>query len=226
MKSNNILTNLVRIIAITGLVLSCKGIAVKAIDLNKSEKTVSELKVDKKTEKLKSKNEDYRFWIKVEGTQIDYPVVQSEDNDFYIKRDFNKEESIAGTPFLDYRNNSLNDKNTIIYAHHMRNGSMFGELKKFKNEDFFNQNNKVTVEINGKVNTYEVFSVYVTAGTTDYLKVDFLDNEYQEYLNTAIEKSMYDSKVEVNKDDKIITFSTCSYEFEDARTVVHAKLVK
>ena len=226
MKSNNILTNLVRIIAIAGLVLSCKGIAVKAIDLNKSEKTVSELKVDKKTEKLKSKNEDYRFWLKVEGTQIDYPVVQAEDNDFYIKRDFNKEESIAGTPFLDYRNNSLNDKNTIIYAHHMRNGSMFGELKKFKSEDFFNQNNKVTVEINGKVNTYEVFSVYVTAGTTDYLKVDFLDNEYQEYLNNAIEKSMYDSKVEVNKDDKIITFSTCSYEFKDARTVVHAKLVK
>lgn len=226
MKLNNVITNLVRIIAIAGLVLSCKGIVVKAIDLKKSEQTVNELKIDTKTETLKSKNEDYRFWLKVEGTQIDYPVVQAEDNDFYLSRDFNKEESIAGTPFLDYRNDSLNDKNTILYAHHMKNGSMFGELKKFKDEDFFKSNKKVTIEMNGEINTYEVFSVYVTAGTTDYLKVDFFENEYEEYLNNAIEKSMYKSEVKVDKDDKIVTFSTCSYEFENARTVVHAKLVK
>ena len=226
MKFNKLITNIIRTIAIAGLVLGVKGVTVKASDSVESERTINELKVDTKTDTLKSKNEDYRFWLKVENTKIDYPVVQSTDNSFYLSKDFNKKDSISGTPFLDYRNDSLNDKNTILYAHHMKNGTMFGDLMKFKNEEFFNQNNMVTIEIDGQIRNYEVFSVYVTEATTDYLKTQFLEGEFSNYLNTALEKSIYKKDIDVNSEDNIITFSTCSYEFKNARTVVHAKLVK
>lgn len=225
MKLNNITTKIVRIIAIAVLILGCKGVTAKASDLKESEQTIAQLKLDTKTDTLKSKNEDYRFWLNVEDTRIDYPVVQSKDNNFYLNKNFYKEDNIAGTPFMDYRNDFLNDKNTILYAHHMKNGTMFGDLMKFKDEYFFNQNHKITIEMNGDINVFEVFSVYVTEATTDYLKVNFSENEYENYLNTAVKKSMFKSDVQVSKDDKIITFSTCSYEFKNARTVVHAKLV-
>ena len=99
------------------------------------------------------------------------------------------------------------------------------ELAK-KNKEFFNQNNMVTIEIDGQIRNYEVFSVYVTEATTDYLKTQFLEGEFSNYLNTALEKSIYKKDIDVNSEDSIITFSTCSYEFKNARTVVHAKLVK
>lgn len=223
MKLNKIIINLA-IIAI--LIFASSKIFSRFVELNKAEQTINNLKSYNKSEELKSINEDYRFWLTIGGTQIDYPVVQAEDNDFYLNKDFNKEESVSGMPFLDFRNNCLNDKNTIIYAHNMKNGSMFGELDKFKDENFFNENNQITIEVNNEINTYEVFSAYVEKGTIDYLKVEFSEDEYEEYINNAIEKSMHQSNVEVDVDDKIITLSTCSYEFENARFVVHAKLIK
>ena len=226
MKLNKIISNIITVASVTGLILGYKGLNVKASELKESEKTITELKVDTKAKTLKSKNEDYRFWLNIEGTQVDYPVVQSKDNSFYLSKDFNKENNIAGTPFLDYRNNSVNDKNTIVYAHHMKNGSMFGELKKFKKEKFFKENGTVTVNIDDETRLYEVFSVYVTSAETDYLKTQFSEGEYAKYLNTAIESSMYSKDIQVNEDDNIITFSTCSYEFDNARLVVHAKLIK
>lgn len=223
MKLNKVIINLA-MVAI--LVFASSKIFSRFVELNKAEQTISNLKSYNKSEELKSINEDYRFWLTIEGTQIDYPVVQSEDNDFYLNKDFNKEESVSGMPFLDFRNDYLNDKNTIIYAHNMKNGSMFGELDKFKDENFYNENNQITIEVNGEINTYEVFSAYVEEDTVDYLKVEFSEDEYEDYINNAIEKSMHQSDIEVNVKDKIITLSTCSYEFENARFVVHAKLVK
>ena len=223
MKLNKVIINLA-MVAI--LVFASSKIFSRFVELNKAEQTISNLKSCNKSEELKSINEDYRFWLTIEGTQIDYPVVQSEDNDFYLNKDFNKEESVSGMPFLDFRNDYLNDKNTIIYAHNMKNGSMFGELDKFKDENFYNENNQITIEVNGEINTYEVFSAYVEEDTVDYLKVEFSEDEYEDYINNAIEKSMHQSDIEVNVEDKIITLSTCSYEFENARFVVHAKLVK
>lgn len=226
MKLKKIIANIITVMSVAGLIFGCKGVAVKASELNKSEKTITELKTDTKVETLKSKNEDYRFWLNIEGTQVDYPVVQSADNSFYLSKDFNKEDNVAGTPFLDYRNNSIYDKNTIVYAHHMKNGSMFGELKKFKDEKFFQENGTVTVNVDNETRIYEVFSVYVTSAKTDYLKIQFSEGEYAEYLNQAIKSSIHRKNIEVNEGDNIITFSTCSYEFNNARLVVHAKLIK
>ena len=195
------------------------------IELAHAKDINSKLKVNSKSENLRLQNEDYRFWLTIEGTQIDNPVVQSDNNEFYLENDFEKNKNIAGTLFMDYRNNSLNDKNTIVYGHHMKDGSMFGELKKFRDKDFFNENNKIIINNDENISVYEVFSVYVTDNSTDYLKVSFNDELYSEYLQEAINKSIHKSNIDVNVDDKIITFSTCSYDFKDARLVVHAKLV-
>lgn len=88
-------------------------------------------------EKLKSINSEYKFWINIPNTEIDYPVVQSKDNEFYLKNNFYREEDIAGTIFIDCENDISNDKNLILYGHNMRNGSMFADINKFKEKDFF-----------------------------------------------------------------------------------------
>ncbi|AYE33762.1 class B sortase [Clostridium septicum] len=171
-------------------------------------------------------NNEYRFWIKVENTNIDYPVAQGKDNDYYINHDFNKNENISGAIFLDYRNNFINDLNTIVYGHHMRNETMFNNLVKFKDSNFFNENNKIKIIYDGKELEYKVFSVYVIDDKNNYLITNFNNNnEYNNYIKEIRDRSLYKNDVEVTDKDKIITLSTCSFEFEGARTVVHGKLI-
>lgn len=171
-------------------------------------------------------NNEYRFWIKVENTNIDYPVAQGKDNDYYINHDFNKNENISGAIFLDYRNNFINDLNTIVYGHHMRNETMFNNLVKFKDSNFFNENNNIKIIYDGKEIEYKVFSVYVIDDENNYLITNFNNsNEYNNYIKEIRDRSLYKNDVEVTDKDKIITLSTCSFEFEGARTVVHGKLI-
>ena len=92
-----------------------------------------------KYNKLIADNEDYRCWLKMDNTKIDYPVVQSNDNSYYLDRDFNKNHLAAGSIFMDFRNNFDSDKSVVIYGHNMRNGTMFGELDNFKKESFFKE---------------------------------------------------------------------------------------
>ena len=143
---------------------------------------------------------------------------------FYLEHNFSKEYSISGTLFVDYRNDINKDKNIIIYGHNMRNGTMFNELKKFKDEEFF-YNNYITIIKDNNEYKYEVFSVYALPENEITLKKDFVDeNEYLQYLNNLIEKSYYNKNIELNYDSNIITLITCSYEYNNARTIVHAKL--
>lgn len=99
---------------------------------------------NKTTLDLSDINKDYRGWIDIDGTNIDYPVLQAKDNSYYLKKDINKNYLPSGSIFLDYRNNRFEDSNTVIYGHYMRNNTMFGELKKFKDKKFFDKNNKYT----------------------------------------------------------------------------------
>ena len=176
-----------------------------------------------KSIELSKINPDYRAWIKVENTNIDYPVVQSEDNEYYLTHDFNKNYLASGSIFMDYRNDFENDKSVLIYGHHMRNKTMFGEVLNFKKEEFFKENNLITIEYKGKTYTYEVFSTFVADLSKDNLKISFDDDEdYQDYIDYLKDRSLFDSDIEVNSDDRIITLYTCSYEFEGARTLAHA----
>ena len=176
---------------------------------------------------LKARNEDFLLWIYIPGTNIDYPVVQGNNNEYYLTHDFNKNYLPSGSIFMDYRNNFEEDNIIIVYGHHMRNKTMFGELEKFKNEKFFNGNNLIRVEYKNTTYIYEVFSVYVAdLNNKDYLKVDFKDKKDKEdYLNYIKDRSLYNKDLVLTSDDNIITLYTCSYEFENARTIVHAKLI-
>lgn len=177
---------------------------------------------------LKAKNEDYVFWVSVDNTNINYPVVQTTNNSTYLKTGFNKKKSNSGTIFMDTLNNFMTDKNVVLYGHNMNNKTMFNNLNKFKEKSFFNKNNKIRIKNtnNGKVYTYEVFSVYHSDNNFDYNTVVFNENyTFEKYLEDIKARSMYKNNVEVTPRDRIITLSTCSYEFKGAKTSVHAKLV-
>ena len=179
-----------------------------------------------KYNKLIADNEDYRCWLKMDNTKIDYPVVQSNDNSYYLDRDFNKNYLAAGSIFMDFRNDFDNDKSVVIYGHNMRNDTMFGELDNFKKESFFNENNKFKIEYKDKTYTYEVFSVYIGDASENFVEVEFdSDEDYIDYLNRIKSKSLFKSDIEVSNNDKIVTLYTCSYEFDGARTVVNGKLI-
>lgn len=173
-------------------------------------------------------NSDTKGWLQVNGTNINYPFVQTTDNDYYLKRDFNKKKNSAGWVYLDYRNNinSL-DQNTIIYAHGRLNGTMFGSLKNIFDSDWFEDTNNHVIKLSTEnENTlWQVFSVYHIPTTSDYLKINFDNgNEFLDFVNMLEARSQYDFNVEFNENDKILTLSTC-YNDEE-RVVLHAKLIK
>lgn len=173
-------------------------------------------------------NEDYRGWITIENTNIDYPILQGEDNDYYLSRDINKEYLKSGSIFLDYRNNNFDDKNTVIYGHSMRNGTMFGQLKYFKESGALDENKYIYIlSPEGKTLKYEIFSVYTSDINDNYIETSFnSDEEYKEFLDKICEKSLFPVNIDISTEDKILTLSTCSYEYENARTVIHGKLIE
>ena len=145
----------------------------------------------------------------------------------YLYKDINNEYIVSGSIFMNYLNNGFDDQNTVLFGHNMKNGTMFANLKKYKEEDFFYNNNDIEIELsNGQYLKYKVFSVYITDINDNYTKTSFEDkDEYKEFLERIKNKSIYKSDISVNENDKIITLSTCSYEFDDARLVVTGKLI-
>lgn len=184
--------------------------------------------IDVNFDELKTINSDTVGWLRVEGTNINYPFVQTSDNNYYLKRDFKKKYSNAGWVFMDYRNKLSNlDRNTIIYAHGRVDGTMFGSLKNIFSSNWYQNKNNYIVKMSTEYNNsmWQVFSVYIIPETSDYLKIDFKDDyEYIEFLYMLQGRSEYEFDVELNKEDKILTLSTCYKENE--RVVLHAKLIK
>ncbi|MGX4601699.1 class B sortase [Faecalimicrobium sp. JNUCC 81] len=223
---------IINVVLIIALVISSYKIITKINDYIKADKVYKEIKNIKEKENkgvidLSDINKDYRGWITIKNTNIDYPIVQSEDNSYYLNKDINKNYLPSGSIFLDFRNQMFNDKNTVIYGHYMKNQTMFGQLKNYKKEDFFNENKVISISTpNGDNLQYEIFSVYVTNSKDDYIKTMFEDDlEYEGFINDIINKSIFKSNTNITTKDKILTLSTCSYEFENARMVVHAKLL-
>lgn len=174
------------------------------------------------TNKLSKLNSDYKFWITVEGTNIDYPVVQGSNNDFYLNHDFNKNYLSSGSIFLDYRNNFETDFNSVIYGHHMRNYTMFGQLEKFKDEEFFDNNKDIILTTENSIYHYEIFAIGVYDANYNYNKTYFKDeNDKSNFLNEVTNKAMYIRNIP-SSNSQIITLSTCSYEYDNARIAVFA----
>lgn len=181
-------------------------------------------------DQLLEQNEDVVGWITIDGTQIDYPILQADNNMDYLTQNYNGDESRAGSIFLDYRNGiTSTNQNTVVYGHRMKDGSMFQHLTKFLDHDFFNDHQ--TFEFDTLYRSYEaeVFAVYNTLTDFNYIETDFENEEqYEEILLKMQDKSRYETDVELSADDQIITLSTCDYELDenDGRLVLHAKLVE
>ncbi len=176
---------------------------------------------------LKRTNPDVVGWLKVNGTNINYPFVQGSDNKYYLTHSFNKSYNAAGWAFLDYRNNGTNNKNTIIYAHGRTDKTMFGTLRKVLNNGWLNNTNNYVVKISTETENslWQVFSVYHIPTTSDYLQTDFSDDAlYQNFLDMIKNRSSHNFNTNVTSTDNILTLSTC-YNNSD-KMVVHAKLIK
>lgn len=184
--------------------------------------------IDADFNELKQINKEVRGWIQVNGTNINYPYVQANDNDFYLNHSFDKSSNGAGWIFMDYRNNPREfDKNTIIYGHGRSNTSMFGTLKNILKSSWFKDSNNYVIKLatEQENSLWEVFSVYKIPTTSDYLQIKFSsDEEFQNFANKLIERSAYNFNTPVNSTDKIITLSTCWNDEE--KVVMHAKLIK
>ena len=173
-------------------------------------------------------NHDTKGFIKVNGTNVNYPLVQSNDNEYYLTHSYDKSYNKAGWVFLDYRNNITTlDRNNILYAHARNDNTMFGSLRSILKTNWQkNTNNHVVWISTENMNTlWQVFSVYKIPTTSDYLKTSFSDNnEFLKFTNMLKERSIYDFNSSVSENDKIITLSTCANKSE--RIVLHAKLIK
>ncbi len=173
-------------------------------------------------------NTDTIGWIKINETNIDYPIVQAKDNDYYLKHNFKHNYDINGWIFMDYRNSNYElDTNTIIYGHSMSyNDLMFSTLSNVYEESWYSNPENLIISFDTlyESNRYEIFSIYKIPKTNDYLTTYFAtDEEYIEYIDLIKGRSIKDFNVEINPGDKIITLSTCS-NYND-RLVVHAKLI-
>ena len=181
----------------------------------------NERKIDFK--KLKSQNQDIAGWIYIRGTTIDYPIVQGKDNEEYLHQDFNKKKSSSGTIFLD--NNCKKDftsDNNIIYGHHMKNGTMFAQLLKFREKSFLKKHNEIMIFTPDRTIHLKVISSYAQKAQNK-IPVTFANDKQKKAYIKKIE-SMSEQTIKTSRinDSHIYTFVTCSYEGEDNRTYVHA----
>lgn len=180
-------------------------------------------------EALKEANSDTVGFVKVNGTNVAYPVVQGSNNDFYLNHSFDKSYNSAGWIFADYKNKfDGTDKNIIIYGHNRRDGSMFYTLKNILNKEWYENEKNLTVKfITEKEEAiYQVFSVYQIEAEEYYTKTNFKsDNEYEKFLETINKRSIYDFNINLVSEDNVLTLSTCANN-NKYRVVLHAKEIK
>ncbi len=167
-------------------------------------------------------------WLMVDGTSVNYPIVQGDDNDFYLNHDITTGPKASGWTFMDFRNNpKLEDNNTIFYGHNLLNRTSFGSLANvFTDKWFNNSNHLIVVRTPDVTHIYEIFACYYVEPEVYYLQTNFYDeDEYDEFLDTIKSRSKYNFGVDLSTDDKIITLSTCTDD-NRGRKVIHAKMIE
>ncbi len=186
---------------------------------------VSPIEVD--FDALKQRNKDVVGWIYCPDTVINYAVVQTEDNMYYLHKDIDGNYSAYGTLFVECLcQKDFKNTNNIIYGHHMNDGKMFARLVEYAKQSYFDQHPVFylnTPDMNYRV---ELFAGYITDMNSDTYTISFAsEEENQAWLDKIISQSTFESSVAVKPGDKILTLSTCTYEYDDARYVVQGKMV-
>ena len=184
-------------------------------------------------QKLYEENNDFVGWLKIEDTNINYPIMQTEieRKDYYLKRNFYKEYSSLGTPYIAEYCNILNSDNVIIYGHHITKNKMFGELENYKNKEFYENHKIINFNtIYGEIN-YEIISVFKTIVYEedtfkyyDFVKAENKE-EYYNFINKCEELSLYETEKTARYGDKLLTLSTCEYSNKNGRLVIVAKMI-
>lgn len=179
------------------------------------------------------KNNDMVGWVKIEGTEIDYPVMQNEDNEYYLHRNFEKKYRYSGLPFLDYQCDIKKPSdNLIVYAHNMKDGSMFADLLGYEDKKFYDNHSIINFDTNYERGRYKIFAVFETkTKTEDEFKyhewTEFESKEeFVEFMNTVKSGILYKTGESVSYGDKILTLSTCSYNRSNERIAVMAKRIQ
>lgn len=175
---------------------------------------------------LRSINGDVVGWIEIPGTELNYPVVQCSNNDYYLNHLFTEEYNICGCPFLDYRNpDSFDSRNNVIYGHRMNDGSMFTCIQNYSSQSFYEYNPRAILYTPDGAYSVEFFSGYVTAAKGDPWKLSFSsDQQYLDWLNSLAGRSDFSADISFSASDRVLTLSTCSHAFENARYVLHGVL--
>lgn len=191
-----------------------------------SVETVSDEQIMNAIAALQKENEDVVGWISFENLDLSYPVMHCGDNEYYLRRTFSGESNNAGSIFIEGANSpDFEDYHTIIYGHNMRDLSMFGQLKYYKKEDFYQDHQYFKIYTPEQVYRYHIFAYYDISEIGDVYTIGFQPTEeYQSFLNIMKMRSYYDTGVTVTKNDKVITLSTCSSDGN--RFVVNAKRVE
>ena len=172
---------------------------------------------------LKQENNDIIGWIYCPDTPINYPVVKGKDNNQYLRADLKGKYLVSGTIFADYRNNEVGeDKNYIVYGHNMKNSTMFGTLVKYKDQTYYDSHPILYFLTPERNYIIELIAGAVVKRDSDIYQTAPTDNTIADIMA----KSTFNSAVEIGNGENIITLSTCSYEFNNARYVVIGKLKK
>lgn len=203
------------------------------IDISEVPKDSQETERMLKVKELQKQNSDIKAWIEIEGTKINYPVMQGEDNSFYMTHTYKKKYSSWGSLFLDKDYDwSIPSTNLLIYGHNNKNGTMFKDLEKYKKEKFYKEHPIIRFTTNSEDAEYEIISVFLSkvyykSDTNVFRYYYFInaenEDEFNEYINNAKKASLYDTGKTAKYGDQLITLSTCSYHVKDGRLVVVAR---
>ncbi len=256
-KSDNKKTQIIKIISIIcviAIIASSVYLAVYFIDLgqqdakilnirnnyelNKDDYSKNEDNQFSKFDLLKSQNPDVVGWINIAGTEVDNPVYQTDNNEYYVKHDMDKKSNTYGALFLDYRcdiNPMSLSRNQIIYGHNMRYGAMFGTLDEYRDINYYRKNPIISFDSLYEKRSYKIFAIMIVNDNEDktfgytytaYRTAFTNDTDFMQWIKHSQERSLYNIPVDINSDDEIITLSTCCYDFTNARFVILGRLVR
>lgn len=188
-----------------------------------------------------NRNQDFVGWIKIEGTGIDYPVVQADDNEYYLNHNFDRERESRGTIFMDYLSDpNLGYMNTVIHGHNWLDDTVFSELPQYSDIDYYREHPIIEYNTRTEMHKWKIFAVFITTASADedngyvfnYVYPDMGGLNYDGYMAEVNKRTLYYTDVDVNANDKILTLSTCTREVDtrsyraDCRIVILARMVR
>ena len=183
-----------------------------------------------KYDALFEQNNDFIGWIKIEGTNVNYPVMQTPNKpDFYLKRSFDKEYSDFGVPYLDEDCVPGESNNYVIYGHHMKNETMFHDLCNYASKDFYDEHPTIKFDTMFGFGEYQIVAVFRFDTNNDTFRynqfTDMDELHFESFMNSVHLRQLYDTGVDAKYGDKLITLSTCEYTYTNGRFVVVAKKI-